>query len=134
MKFRRVNTAANKQPNFDPHSLTPEHTVFYHTGLLDKKYLHERLTLETNIDKEFRAIKIYISIFTTYEKPLFHASSTINMCYSDISNSDTDKVWYINFTTCLAISLKPKVSILIYSLYKTLLFIMALKRKICPRV
>lgn len=63
MKFRRVNTAANKQQNLDPHSLTLEHTVFYHTGLLNK-YLHERLTLETNIDMNL-AIKIYISILLT---------------------------------------------------------------------
>lgn len=67
VKFRRVNTAANKQPNFDPHSLTPEHTVFYPTGLLDTKYLHERLTLETNIDMNL-AIKTYISILLTLWK------------------------------------------------------------------
>ena len=39
------------------------------------------------------------------------------MCYSDISKSDTDKVWYINVTTCLS-TFKTKVSILIYSVYK----------------
>lgn len=66
VKFRRVNTAANKQQNLDPHSLTLEHTVFYHTGLLNK-YLHERLTLETNIDMNL-AIKIYISILLTLWK------------------------------------------------------------------
>ena len=67
VKFRRVNTATNKQQNFDPHSLTPEHTVFHHTGLLNKKYLNERLTLETNIDMNL-AIKIYISILLTLWK------------------------------------------------------------------
>ena len=74
-------------------------------------------------------IKIYISISLLYKKPLFDAWSTINMCYLDISNSDTDRIWYINFTTCSS-NFETKVSILIYNFfYKTLFLIMAPKRK-----
>lgn len=71
-------------------------------------------------------------MYTFIYKKLSDAWSIINIWHSDISISDIDKIWHINFTH-LTSNFQTKVSIMRHT-SKNNFFIMASKRKICPRV